>query len=138
MLQRKQTIWLLLAALLTALTFKFPFYSVAENTSGAYKNVIAMDAIYTILSGIATAVLCVVAVFLYRGLKLQLQVTLLAAVCSLLHIVLLYVSSVAAGKGGPMLTALLPVAAFLLIIAAARGIRMDKRTLEEAYRNRLR
>lgn len=138
MLQRKQTIWLMLAALFTALSFKFPFYSVAETTSGAYKNIIAMDAIYTILSGIATAVLCVICVFLYRRLQLQLQVTWLTALCSLLHIVLLYVSSVSAGKGNPSLTALLPVAAFLLIIAAARGIRMDKRMLEEAYRNRLR
>lgn len=138
MLQRKQTIWLLLAALFTALTFKFPFYSVAEKDSGAYRNVIAMDAIYTILSGMATALLCVVSIFLFRRLKIQLQLTWLTALCSLLHIVLLYVSSVSAGKGNPSLTALLPVAAFLLVLAAARGIRTDKRLLEEAYRNRLR
>lgn len=138
MLQRKQTIWLLLAALFTALTYKFPFYSVTEDITIENRNILAMDAIYTILSGIATAVLCIISIFLYRRLKLQLQVTWLTALCSLLHIVLLYVSSVSAGKGNLSLTALLPVAAFLLTIAAARGISMDKRILEEAYRNRLR
>ena len=138
MLQRKQTIWLLLATVCTVLSFKFPFYSVAEKASGVYKSIAAADALYTIVSGILTAALCVITIFLYNRVKLQLRVALLTAIAALLHLVLLYVSATGAGNGSPSLTALFPAAAVLLLLLSVLGIRKDNRTLEAMNSSRLR
>jgi peptidoglycan/LPS O-acetylase OafA/YrhL len=138
MLQRKQTIWLLLATVFTVLSFKYPFYAVAEKGTGIYKDIAANAAVYTIISGTLAAVLCLVTTFLYQRVKLQLTIALLAALACLLHLVLLYVSASGTGHGNPSLTALFPVLAFALVLLAVTGIRKDKKTLEEMNSNRLR
>jgi O-antigen/teichoic acid export membrane protein len=138
MLQRKQTLWLLLAAVCTALSFKLPFFSVAEKTNSIFKNITASEAPYTVACGIITAVLCLVTIFLYNRVKQQLVAGVLTLVAALLHIVLLYVSVLAAGVGSPSLTILLPIAAVLFVFLAIIGIRKDKKTLEEMNSNRLR
>lgn len=138
MLQRKQTIWLLLAALFAVLSFKFPFYSVAEKGTEIYKSISASNEVYTIISGTLTAGLCLVTIFLYNRVKLQAQLALLCIILALLHTVLLYVSASAAGSGSPSLTALFPVASVVLTILAFLGIRRDKKTLEEMNSSRLR
>ena len=138
MLQRKQTIWLFLAALFAVLSFKFPFYSVAQKGTEMYKSITAANEVYTIVTGTFAAAICLVTIFLYNRVKLQLQMALLAIILGLLHIVLLYVSASAAGSGSPSLTALFPVATVALAVMAFLGIRRDKKTLEEMNSSRLR
>lgn len=138
MIQRKQTLWLLLAAVCTGLTFKFPFYIAPSETPGETTNIMAQSAIYSTITGIITGVLCLAAIFMYKNLRAQVWLTVLAILLALLHIVLLYAQGASYSKGSPALTATLPVLAVVFLVLAGQGINSDIKTLQEMRSNRLR
>ena len=138
MIQRKQTLWLLLAAVCTGLSFKFPFYNVGAEESNDFTDILAQSAIYTIITGIVTGVLCLAAVFMYKNLRAQVWMVVLAILTALLHIVLLYAQGASYSKGNPALTAVLPVLAVVFLVLAGQGIQSDVKKLRDAYSNRLR
>ena len=78
MLQRIQSIWLLLAAIFAAITFRFPFYTgehivdVATNTS-AHFELNANGTIWLTLATVLTGAIAFVTIFLFDNRKLQLK-----------------------------------------------------------------
>jgi glucose uptake protein GlcU len=138
MLQRKQTLWLLLATVCTVLSFQFPFYSVAAKDSNEYKSITAQSAIYTLVTGIAIAAICAIAIFMFKNRRKQLWLVILGLLLALLQIVLLYANAASYSKGTASLTAVLPVLAVILLVMAGQGIYKDEKTVKELNSNRLR
>lgn len=109
MIQRIQSIWLLLAAAAAFLTLKFSFYSgnkIGTDQIKAFKYLLATTNLVILIITVAIAVAALIAVFLYKNRRLQLRTTLAAVVLGLLNIVLYYNQTLHFAEGNYDLTAL--------------------------------
>src|SRR4030095_11509612 len=86
MIQRFQSLWLLLAAIFAFLSFKLPFYSGSKMTNGVAQPDVSLDAssqiLILILAG-AVILLCFIALFLYKDRKKQLTMTIINIILSI-------------------------------------------------------
>ncbi|GAB3012102.1 hypothetical protein GCM10027051_13610 [Niabella terrae] len=140
MIQRKQTLWLLLSGISSALTFKFPFYTgtVLADTKGVTgPELSAIDNIFLILLTAAVFLLAIGAIFLFRNRKKQIQAALagLVGTVALIAVYFTYTKNFAPG-GHITLTALLSLIAAVGFYFAIKGIRRDQRLVRDL--NRLR
>lgn len=136
MLQRIQTIWLLLAAICVFLGLHFPFYAGTNKDNIPSYILDGTETIALIAGTAAVGSLALVAIFLYKSRKVQLR---LCVAGLLLQAVLLflYYSELKTFVGGTYaLTALLQAAALLFFFLAARGISNDEKIIRQS--NRLR
>ena len=134
MIQRIQSLWLLLAAISTFLTFKFPFY-IGIYTSG-YEN---LDAGYNLPVLLLTSTLgtgCIVIIFLYKKRNLQLFLTFLAMLIALLNIYLYFKMTGHFNMARLSFTSVLYFAIPVLLFLAARGIRKDAKLVKNLERLR--
>ena len=137
MIQRIQSIWLLLAAVCVFLTLKFSTYV------GTNKDLIPS----TFLNGVATlplifatlavGIITLITIFLYKNRKLQLRLTLLAMVLEA-GLIFLYYKEIQTfvGQGTFSITAILHAGVLLFLVLAARGISSDDKLIKDS--NRLR
>jgi hypothetical protein len=149
MLQRKQTIWMVLAFICAVLTFKFPFYQ-GNVTVGNYGHELRGLTAWphyingssgSILITLITIVLIVGIgwnIFNYKNRKRQFWVAVGLTILSLLNILVYWFHS---GKpdfveGGFSLTAIIALAIPVFLIMAARGIRKDDKLVKSADRLR--
>ncbi len=89
MIQRKQTLWLIAAATAALLTLKFNLY--AGRKDNLLFEVGSSRLFYWLLPAVATAALSAIAIFLFRNRKLQLRLTGISLLISLLfNLLLLY------------------------------------------------
>lgn len=153
MLQRKQTIWALLAVICAALTFKFPFYS-GNMAVGANGHVFLEVKAVPVLgfgrdsAGAGSVLILVVTALLIGGIlfnifnfkarKKQLWISIALFVLSLLNILLYYWKSGVPPftEGSYTLGAVFSVAIPVLLLLAARGIMKDERLVKSADRLR--
>ena len=133
MIQRQQSIWLLLAAAASMLGFFFPFFGGAEQnlnaTSGSMSTVNAGSSFFLIIVTAASVLLGFSAIFLYKDRKMQSRLVIAGLVLSLVAIVL-YFSEI---KGLPGVIALSSVITFLVpvfYLLALRGIRRDEKLIK--------
>lgn len=141
MIQRIQTIWLLLAAAAAFLTLRFSFYSGNIIGDGAAKSFQYLTArshiVLTILSaGVGLAAL--ISVFLYKNRKQQMRIALLAILVSIVNIILFFLESrkFVAGEGNYDLTAAFAFAVPVFLFLAMRGIRKDEKLVKSLDRLR--
>ena len=137
MLQRIQTIWLLLASVCAFLGFKFSFYSgtVAENeTINTFKKINATTSIPLIIVTTAIAVLALITIFLYKNRTLQLRLSIAGILLEALLIFLYYAQLKTFTAGTYSLTALLQGFVVLFFILAAKGISNDEKIIKESNR----
>ncbi len=137
MIQRIQSIWLLLAAVCVFLTLKFSTY-VGTNKdlipSSFLNGIATLPLIFVTL---ATGIVALVTIFLYKNRKQQWWFTLLAGVLEV-GLIFLYYREIQTyvGKGTFSITAILHGAVILFLILAARGISSDEKLIKDS--NRLR
>jgi len=153
MLQRKQTLWTVLAIICAALTFKFPFYSgnvavganghvlmgltaapsisFGKDSAGSGSILILIITILIIAGGIYD-------IFLYKTRKKQLLITIGLIFLSLINIFLYWRACQPPHfvEGNYSLGALFPLAIPVLLILAAQGIRKDDKLVKSADRLR--
>ncbi|HEV7620871.1 MAG TPA: DUF4293 domain-containing protein [Flavisolibacter sp.] len=143
MLQRIQSIWLLLAAVFAAITFRFPFYSgeriidAASNTSG-HVDLNATSTIWLSLLTVITGAIAFVDIFLFDNRKLQLRLCYLGMFFNalLLFVYFMEVGKFMDGKGNFALSCVLHFAIFGFYILAARAIWKDERLIKSMDRLR--
>lgn len=135
MIQRSQTLWLLLAVMAALLSFFFPFAIGAGNMADAASGRVQVDATYSFYLSILTVALMVlgfVIIFLYRDRHKQqwycLLAMLLTALQGALYIRILFYEL---KEHIPALTSLLAVAQFFGFLMAWRGIRRDQKLIED-------
>ena len=134
MLQRKQTLWLLLAFACTFLTFIFPFYSgdkyVREHIvpNGEFTGDTSFGVfIFTLLTLFCTGT----TIFLYKKRKLQFYIGLLALIFSVLTIVFYFKGiKIHFSKGHLLLTSVFAFVVPVFIFLALRGIRHDEKLVK--------
>ena len=137
MIQRIQSIWLLLAAVCVFLTLKFSTYvgTNKELIPSSFLNGIAT--LPLIFITLATGIVALVTIFLYKNRKQQWWFTLLAGVLEF-GLIFLYYREIQTyvGKGTFSITAILHGAVILFLILAARGIKSDDKLIRDSSRLR--
>jgi hypothetical protein len=140
MIQRIQTIWLLLAAIAAFLTLKFSFYS--GNVLGAdlmtktFTHLTAASKIIILVFTTAIGVISLVAIFLYKNRKLQMRIALAAMLLSLLNILLYFNQTQKFTEGNFDLTAMITFAIPVFFFLAAKGIYNDQKLVKSLDRLR--
>lgn len=136
MLQRIQTIWLLLAAVCAFLGLKFPFY-VGTNKEGIPSYLLkGTENLPLILVTTAVGVLAFITIFIYKNRKLQLRLCIAGILLETLVIFLYYSKLNTFMAGTYALPALIQAGILLFLFLAARGISKDEKIVKES--NRLR
>ena len=136
MIQRVQTIWLLLAAAALVLTLKTSFYSGTLITDNSFHSVMGIDNYGLMLLTIATATTLFVNIFLFKHRMLQFRICIFALLAEFL-IIFLYFSQIKNYSNGNFnLWCALHVFILAFIIFAAIGIYKDEKLIKDS--NRLR
>ncbi len=138
MIQRIQTIWLLLAATCAFLTFKFSFYSGNKviNNKKEFLHLTASENLLLTLLTAAAGVTALVLIFLYKDRKLQLRITLAALAASIGILALNFSATDNYLEGRLDLTSVIAFAIPVFFMLAARGIYKDEKLIKSV--NRLR
>jgi hypothetical protein len=139
MIQRIQTVWLFLAVLFAALTYKVPFYT---------GNIIGNDNVqrYVILNATSNFILLILTagfiagttaiIFLYKNRKQQLWLTVAAACLSIINLIIYFYEVKKFSSGNMSLTAILAFAMPVFLILAVNGIRKDQKLIKSLDRLR--
>ncbi|HEY0750423.1 MAG TPA: DUF4293 domain-containing protein, partial [Chitinophagaceae bacterium] len=138
MLQRIQSIWLLLAAIFSAVTFRFPFYT-GDWLKDEIQSPIDLNAQTTIwltVLTVLTGVIAFVIIFLYDNRKLQLKLCYLGMFVNVMLLVL-YFMEVGNFSGGTIaLWCIFHFAILGCYILAARAIYNDEKLIKSMDRLR--
>ncbi|HXB94664.1 MAG TPA: DUF4293 domain-containing protein [Puia sp.] len=153
MLQRKQTLWTLLAVICAALTFKFSFYS-GNKTVGANGHVFlsvkavpvfgfgadsaSAGSVLILVLTILIMAFALINIFNFKNRKRQALITIGLILLSLLNLFLYWHASGVPPftEGSYNLGVLLTVAIPIFFILAAIGIRKDEKLVKSADRLR--
>jgi prepilin signal peptidase PulO-like enzyme (type II secretory pathway) len=137
MIQRIQSVWLLVATLLIFLTLKFSFYSGTHMPpDNQYHQLNGMDNILLMMITIAAGVLTLITIFLFKTRIIQLRLCIVAILLDLL-LIFLYIRAIRDfTKGEYAITAASHIIIIIALILAARGINRDEKLIRDS--NRLR
>ena len=138
MIQRIQSIWLLLVAIFAAVTFRFPFYT-GERLIDNMATTFDLDARTTIWLSIITVLTGAVAfvnIFLFDNRKLQLKLCYLGIFLSVLLIVMYFLEISNFSKGRIALWCLFHFAILGCYILATRAIWKDEKLIKSMDRLR--
>jgi len=141
MLQRIQTIWLILAAICGFLTFRFPFYAgnkIDANNVKAFEQLTASSHLLLSIPTILVIAAALIAIFLYKNRKLQLRIIILAIVISLINLFHFYLSTkkFVLDDGTYSLTALFAILVPIFLLLAARNVYKDEKLVKSMDRLR--
>lgn len=136
MLQRMQSVWLLLAGACAFLSLKTTFYiGTNQDLIPSYK-LKGTENVFTMALTIAIGLIAFICIFLYknRGLQIKLCVLGIFLTAGLIGLYYFYIKSYNGGTYG--IASLLQGAIVLFFFLAARGISRDNKIIKES--NRLR
>lgn len=139
MIQRIQSVWLLLASIFDAVTFRFPFYVGDWAKDNAPDKMVDLNARLTTpltIVTVLTGVLAFVLIFLFGNRKLQLRLTYAGLLLSAVLLVLYFLEIGNFVKGEVALWCLFYFAIFLFYLLAARGIISDQKLIKSLDRLR--
>ena len=136
MIQRIQSLWLLLAAACAFAGFKFPYYTGNKLNDAALFELNATSTLLLMVTTIAVGVLALINIFLYKKRSLQLKLCVLGILLEAVLIFLYYRETTTFTLGTYSLTAILHSIIVLAFVLAARGINKDSKLLKESDRLR--
>lgn len=134
MIQRQQSLWLLITVICGVLSFNFPFYTgMRMNTASNMLEMSILDGasnfFYILLTG-ANVILALVTIFLYKDRKLQLKLALVGILTSLALFIMYVTGMLKFETGNLALTSLLALGVMAGFVMAARGIRKDQQLIK--------
>jgi hypothetical protein len=141
MIQRVQTIWLLLAAIAMFLTLKFSFYSgtllngtlVSQNS---FHSLVATDNFILMVLTCALGSALMINIFLFKHRTLQFRICIIAILLEFLILFLYYRQTKFYSNGTLDVWAIFHLVTIIALILATRGIYKDERLIKDS--NRLR
>lgn len=136
MIQRIQSLWLLLAAACAFASFKFSYYSGTKVNDIVLHELNATSTFLLMITTIAVAGLALINIFLFKKRILQLRLCVLGILLEAVLIFLYYREISTFVQGTYSLTAILHSVIVLAFFLAARAINKDSKLLKES--NRLR
>lgn len=139
MIQRIQTIWLLVASACAFLSLKLKFYTGMKATDNTASQWVILNGqtnllitILTVAIGLASLLL----VFLYKERKRQINFTLLTLLVSVINIVIYIAEAGKFTNGSYSLTAALTFLIPVFLLLAVRGIYRDEKLVKSVDRLR--
>ncbi|HEX4958693.1 MAG TPA: DUF4293 family protein [Lacibacter sp.] len=135
MIQRIQSLWLLLAATAAILSLQFPFYSGVSGPS-TYTPLTGLSNFMILILTVAVALAGLVAIFLYKNRKLQIQLSLSGLLLQLIVLVLYFLETKKFTEGNFALSSILTFIIPVLFILAWMGIRKDEKLIRSMDRLR--
>lgn len=138
MIQRVQSIWLLLAAAFDAVTFRFPFYSGdwERDTIPAVIDLNARTTIWLTILTIIAGLLAFVTIFLFDNRKTQLKLCYLGIFLTLVLLTMYFLEMANFFSGTVAIWAVFYFAILVCFILAARGIKRDEKLVRSMDRFR--
>ena len=136
MIQRIQSIWLLLAAVCSFLTFRVSFFYGLKTGATINEPLNATTDILLIICAAATGLGSFIAIFLYKDRKVQLRVTIIALIISLVSLVLYFVHARQYVDGRISLASIVSFVIPVFLFFAARGIWKDQKLIKSLDRLR--
>ena len=139
MIQRIQTVWLFLAALFAALTYKFPFYSgnvINKENVQRFEKLLASSNFLVLIFTAGLIVGTIIMIFMYKNRKQQLWLTAAAAGLSIINIVLYFTELKKFISGNMSLTAVFALAIPVFLFLAINGIWKDEKLVKSLDRLR--
>lgn len=142
MLQRIQSVWLLIASALAFLSLKFSFFSgnkmVNDQKQFIHLSGTTAENILLLIVSVAVGLAALIAIFLYKDRSVQLRTVIVTIILSLIMVVLYIVEAqkFLVGEGNYDLTSVFVFLIPLFLILAARGIYKDQRLVKSLDRLR--
>jgi peptidoglycan/LPS O-acetylase OafA/YrhL len=136
MIQRVQTVWMLLAALAVFLTLKFLFYGGTLIADSQYHPLLATDHLLILILTSALGTGIVINIFLFKNRKVQSRIILLAVILECIIIFLYVKQTDQYSAGSYSLWSALHILIIIFLFFAARGIYKDSKLIRDS--NRLR
>jgi len=141
MIQRLQSVWLLLAAAAAFCSLQFSFFSgnmIGENQAKSFVSLTAQSNLLLLILSAGVGIASLVAIFLYKNRKTQLRIVLLTLLVSVINLVLFFTQTqkFVPGEGKYDLTAVFAIFVPVLLFFAIRGIRRDEKLVKSLDRLR--
>jgi drug/metabolite transporter (DMT)-like permease len=136
MIQRMQSIWLLLAAVCSFLTFRVSFYYGLKTGASINEALNATSGILLIICAAATGLGSFIAIFLYKDRKTQIRVTAITLILSLLSLVIYFSQTKNYTDGRFSLTAIVSIVIPVFLVLAIRGVWKDQKLVKSLDRLR--
>ena len=136
MIQRVQTIWMILAAVIIFLTLKLPFYSGTLASDNTYHELLATDnfVILLLTSALGTGILINIFLYKHRSIQFRILIFAILAECVIIFLYINATSKYATGNYG--IWSVLHLLVIVFLTMAAKGIYNDSKLIKES--NRLR
>lgn len=132
MLQRIQSIWLLLAAVFAFLTFKLAFYQPANQEAA----INAQSNIWLTITAALSGALAFLNIFFFNNRRLQLRLCIFGILLTVALIALSFVEMSKFTNGSIALTCIIYFAILAFYILAVRGILKDEKLIKNMDRLR--
>jgi hypothetical protein len=141
MIQRLQSVWLLLAAAAAFCSIKLSFYSgnlVVQNQPKAFVSLTAQSNLLLLILTSGVGIASLIAIFLYKNRKMQFRIALITLLVSLLNLGIYFseAQKFVPGEGKYDLTAVFAIFIPILLFFAIRGIRRDEKLVKSLDRLR--
>ncbi len=137
MIQRIQTVWLLLAGFAAMATLKLPSYANAEQLNLQYAELNGLNAgLPVLIVTITVGVLAFITIGLYKNRTTQLRLCVAGILLEALLIFLYYRQTTVFATGTPAVYSILHMCIVLFFVLAARGINKDEKLIKDSDRLR--
>ena len=132
MIQRQQTLWLLLAAVSSFLSFTFPFYTgnILEDTISRFAELNGGSTFFLLILTGTSLLIAAIAIFLFKDRKTQIKLTITGSLIATALIVLYFLQVKKFTSGNFALTAVFVFAILIGYIMATRGIWKDQKLVK--------
>ncbi|HEY8893285.1 MAG TPA: DUF4293 domain-containing protein [Niastella sp.] len=141
MIQRLQSVWLLLAAAAAFCSLQFSFYSgnmIAANQAKSFAVLNAQSNLLLLILSAGAGIASLISIFLYKNRKTQLRIVLVTLLVSVINLVLFFTQTkkFVPGEGNYNLTAIFAIVVPVFLILAMRGIKKDEKLVKSLDRLR--
>ena len=136
MIQRIQTLWLLLASICAFASVKLPFYFGSLEVPGPTITITPYDNFMLLVFVIATALMGLVSIFLFSNRSLQIKMCIVGLVLSLAKLMHYFLYMKNFKTGGLSLYSILSFLVPVFFILAIRSIYKDQKLLKSLDRLR--
>ncbi len=136
MIQRIQTVWLLLATIAVFLTLQFPFYSGTLISNNSFHSFVAKQnfLLMVLTSALGTALL--INIFLFKHRSIQFKICIIAILVEGLLLFVYYRQTKSYSQGTLSWSAIFHVVTIIALLLAAKGVYNDSKLIKDS--NRLR
>lgn len=138
MLQRMQTVWMLLAGIFAFLTIRFVVYTGTKNVNNVneYAALTAGSSFFLLILTIATGLVALITIFLYKNRSLQIKLCFAALALYVLCALFYYLQIKDFVDGAFSLTSVFFFLVPICLLLAIRGIYKDQKLIKSIDRLR--